>query len=226
MKPNTLFFLFIFLSNIVFSQEKDSIFNNFKNFGTTSMGSTFATFATFGGTANDFIKSEGGGNLAFLKNISKNKMLWGITMDFITGKVKKNFTIPSDYEHYKAVGFLSFGLTIGVNHGNTTKSYSRTSLGFNYSSFFYKKKDKKLGPLDGFCPSIEFSRLFRFGKPYLRSHEYYNYQPRYAPSLNQKYIDFFVGYRNLIFGDKELKGHQFLVGLRYSVNTYYLSDKK
>jgi hypothetical protein len=89
----------------------------------------------------------------------------------------------------------------------------------------HKKQDQDIGGYHGIVPQIEFSRSIRIGKTNYSDYQYTSqYTPmRYDPSLSNKFIDIFVGYKQFFLNNTEGKGGLLSIGIRYKLNKYSIS---
>ncbi len=221
MHLKTLFLLiFAIISNPVIAQNNSINFESFDKYSTISMGLSYINFT---GVVSEFTKS--GGSLDMNFGDGRGKHFYGLNINIAFSNNVKEFSIPQGYEHYNTLPTLIFGLYYGNTIGNPQESHFFVSIGINYGWLIHRKIDDDIGGYRGLIPQIEFGRSIQVGKNKFSDYQYTSqYTPmKYDPSINNQFIDFYIGYKQLLLNNDEGKGGLVAFGIRYKINTYSIS---
>ncbi len=206
--------------------QKDTLeFNSYKLKNQVALG---LSYNGFNGNVSNFTNQ----GVAFDMNITEGnkKSMYGFNLNIIVSNKLKEFTIPNDYEHYKNPATLIFGFLYAKTFGESRKSHFQMNVGLSYGWLFYRKKGKNgpIGGYDGFVPQCEISYSINIGEPKYVLYDYGdNYTPpKYNPHIRNPFIDFFLGYKQLLLNNIEGEGGILSIGVRYKVDNYYLDKKK
>ena len=181
------------------------------------------SYGNMKGKVSEFTKHGGSFDMSFADG--RGKHIYGFNMNILLSNKLKEFSIPAGYEHYDNPATVLFGLFHGQTFGNQHKSHFQGVIGLNYGWLLHKKQDQDIGGYHGIVPQIEFSRSIRIGKTNYSDYQYTSqYTPmRYDPSLSNKFIDIFVGYKQLFLNNAEGKGGLLSIGIRYKLNKYSIN---
>ena len=203
------------------SSQNDSLsFESFQKYSQINMG---LSYANFNGEVSNFTKQ--GGSLDMLFADGRNNNIYGFNMNVLLSNKVEEFTIPAGYEHYDNPATVFFGVFYGRTFGNVHKSHFQGTIGINYAWLLHRKQDDDIGGYHGFVPQIEFSRSIRIGKSKYSDYQFTSqYTPmKYDPSISDKFIDIFLGYKQLLLNNEEGKGGLFTLGVRYKLNKYSIN---
>ncbi len=189
----------------------------FNNYFQINMG---LSYGNLNGNVSNFTKEAGSFDMSFANG--KGKHIYGYNMNIMMSNKINEFTIPEGYEHYDNPATIFFGLFYGQVLGNQQKSHFQATIGLDYGWLIHRKRDKDVRGHHGIVPKIEVSKSFRIGKTDYSVLQYTGqYTPMIVdPTLTNKFIDIFLGYKQLLLNNSQGKGGLFLVGLRYKLNQY------
>lgn len=199
------------------AQTDSLIFVSFNKYEQISMG---ASYGNLSGNVSEFTKH--GGSLDMIFAEGRKKHIYGLNLNILLSNKEKEFSIPPGYEHYDNPATLFFGLVYGQTLGNQHKSHFQGIIGLNYGWLIHKKLDQDIGGYHGIVPQIEFSRSIRIGKTGYSEYQFTSqFTPmRYDPSVSNKFIDIYIGYKQLLLNNSEGKGGLLVFGIRYKLNKY------
>lgn len=208
------------ISSFITAQNNPLDFESFSKYTMTGMGLSYINFT---GTVSEFTKS--GGSLDLSIGDGRGKHFYGLNINIAFSNKVREFSIPPDYEHYNTPATLIFGLYYGNTIGNPHESHFFVSTGINYGWLIHRKIDDDIGGYRGFIPQIEIGKSFRVGKNKFSDYQYTSqYTPmKYDPSVTNQFIDFYIGYKQLMLNNEEGKGGLIAIGVRYKLNTYSIN---
>jgi len=172
------------------------------------------------GNVSKYTKHGGSFDMYFAEG--KRNHFYGFNMNVALSNKLREFSIPQGFEHYDSPATVLVGLFYGQTFGNPKESHFQASAGVNYGWLLHRKRDEDIGGYHGLVPQLELSHSFITRKQKFSEFQYTSqYTPmKYDPSLSDKFIDVFLGYRQLLLNNEEGQGGQFYVGIRYKVNKY------
>lgn len=204
----------------VTAQSDTFSFESFQKYSQLNMGLSYGNFS---GEVSNFVKHGGSLDMCFADG--RNGNVYGLNMNLLVSNKIQEFSIPSGHEHYKNPATVLIGLFYGRTFGDVHKSHFQGTIGVNYGWLLHKKQDDKIGGYHGVVPQVEFSRSIKIGKSKYSDYQFTSqYTPmKYDPSISDKFIDIFIGYKQLLLNNEEGKGALFTLGIRFKLNKFSIS---